>query len=70
VAGRTGAVVFDSHDDRVHRRPYSTEKQTWTGDPTPAQAAGRPVHAVLTIGGAPTEWIAVTDTDARLVNEA
>jgi hypothetical protein len=70
VAGGTGAVVFDSNGDRIQRRPYNAEKQTWTGDRTPAQAAGRPVQAVLTIGGAPTEWIAVTDTDARLVNEA
>lgn len=70
VTGRSEVVVFDSNSDRVHRRSYSTEKQTWNGDRTPAQAAGRPVHAVLTIGGAPTEWIAVTDADARLVNEA
>jgi hypothetical protein len=70
VTGRAGAVVFDSAGDRIQRRPYSTEKQGWTGDRTPAQVVGKPIHAVLTIGGSPTEWIAVTEADARLVTEA
>jgi hypothetical protein len=70
VAGRGGAVVFDENGDHIRRRPYSTQKHSWTDAANPAQAGDRQVHALLTIGGAPTEWIAVTDADARLVHEA
>ena len=70
VAGRDGAVVFDADGDRIRRRPWSTKAAAWTGAPTDARLAGQPVHAVLTIGGAPAEWIAVTQNDAHLVTEA
>jgi hypothetical protein len=70
VAGRDGAVVFDADGDRIRRRPWSTKAAAWAGAPTDARLAGQPVHAVLTIGGAPAEWIAVTRNDARLVTEA
>jgi hypothetical protein len=70
VAGRNGVVVFDAKGDRIRRRQYSTTARGWTGTPTDAHVAGEPTHAVLTIGGAPYEWIAISATDARLVNEA
>lgn len=70
VAGRNGVVVFDSKGDRIRRREYSTTARRWTGPPSDAHVAGQPTHAVLTIGGAPNEWIAIGATDARIVNEA
>jgi hypothetical protein len=70
VAGKAGAVVFEAEGDRIQRRPYDTATRSWAGSPADVHVAGKPVHAVLTIGGAPTEWLAVTETDARLVREA
>ncbi len=70
VAGRNGLVVFDARGDRIRRRQYSPTARGWTGAPADAHVAGRPTHAVLTIGGAPHEWIAIGATDARIVDEA
>lgn len=70
VAGGDGAVVFDADGDRIRRRAWSAKADAWAGAPTDARLSGQPVHAVLSIGGAPREWIAVTPTDARLVTEA
>jgi hypothetical protein len=70
VAGRNGLVVFDAKGDRIRRRQYSPVTRGWLGSPVDARVTGKPTHAVLTIGGAPYEWIAIDATDARLVNEA
>jgi hypothetical protein len=70
VSGLHGVVFFDAKGDRIRRRDYSITTRGWIGAPSDAEVDGQPTHAVLTVGGAPAEWIAIGATDARLVNEA
>jgi hypothetical protein len=69
VASRGGSVVvFGSADGRVVRQRYETTTRQWIPAATDA-AAGNTTHAVMTIGGAPDEWLAIGQGSARLINE-
>lgn len=71
VSGRDGdLVVLDSGTDRIRRRPFSIRNRRWAAPAADALVSGQPAHAVLTIGGSPSEWIAITPRSARIVNEA
>lgn len=69
VAGRDGSVVvFGSGGDQIVRQQYNSTGRQLSSTAT-AAAAGRTTHAVMTVGGAPTEWLAINQESARLINE-
>lgn len=71
VSGRNSdIVIFDVDNGTVRRQEYNTTTRAWTTPVSVAQISGQAIHAAVTIGGAPGEWIAVGEQNARIVNEA
>jgi hypothetical protein len=68
VSGARGELVlFVADDGQIRRRTFSTASRRWSGGA--AAAPGEPVHAVLTIGGSATEWIAISRDTAHIFDE-
>jgi hypothetical protein len=69
VSGRGGSVVvFSPGEDRIVRQRYDTTKRRWIPAATDA-VAGATTHAVMTVGGASGEWLAIGERSARLISE-
>jgi hypothetical protein len=70
VSGPDGlVVVLDSGPDGIRRQGYHPTMREWITPAFGVRIAGGPVHALLTIGGSPSEWIAIGQGSARIVTE-
>jgi hypothetical protein len=69
VTDATGdLIVFDADGDRIRTRRFSLAGRQWQTPAVPAVVGGSSLHAMLTVGGSPHEWLAIGDGSANLVS--